>query len=56
MKDWDKVFDDLLDDILDEYNKNNISKKEMINIIKWVDKIKEIKDKNPNSILLFVGE
>jgi len=31
----DKLFYNLQDDVLDEFNRGTISKKEMINIIEW---------------------
>jgi hypothetical protein len=38
----DELFAEIKDDILDEYNNGIISKKEMINIIRWCDKMKDI--------------
>jgi hypothetical protein len=38
-----RVFADLQDDVLDEYNNGNISKSEMENIIKWCNKILKMK-------------
>ena len=38
----DKTFRELQDDILDEYNKGNISKSEMENILVWCEKMKKI--------------
>ena len=48
----DKLFKNLQNDILDEYNNNKISKKEMINILTWVNKVNKIRKNNPNSIML----
>ena len=42
----ESLFKDLEDDVLDEYNKGTISKKEMINILAWCEKMKEIQKNN----------
>jgi len=34
------LFDNLQDDILDEYNKKTISKKEMKNILNWLNQMR----------------
>ena len=39
----EKLFKDLENNVLDEYNKGSISKSEMVNIISWCEKVKEIK-------------
>ena len=44
----EKTFASLQDDVLDEYNKGTISKEEMKNIIKWCEKMKQIKLKDIN--------
>jgi len=37
----EKIFKELQNDILDEYNEGNISSEEMSNIIEWCEKIKK---------------
>jgi len=37
----EKLFNELQNDILDEYNNGNISSEEMANIIKWCEKMKK---------------
>lgn len=46
---WEKLLRQFQDDVLDEYNNRHISKKEMLNIMKWANKIIEIKKKRPGS-------
>ena len=36
-----RLYHKIEDDVLDEYNKEKISKKEMINIIGWCEKMRE---------------
>jgi hypothetical protein len=50
----DKLLTQLQNDILDEYNQKNISKKEMKNIMDWTRKVVEARKKNPDSDILFI--
>lgn len=45
----DKLLGGLENDVLDEYNKGSISKKEMLNLMLWCEKVKKMK-KDPNFI------
>jgi len=44
----------LQDDILDEYNKHEVSYDEMVKIMEWTKRIIEAKLKNPNSRALVI--
>lgn len=45
----------LQDETLDQYNEGNISKKEMINIMDWINGIIEMKRENPNAKIRPMG-
>lgn len=53
-KDLKKLLAKLQDDILDEYNKGEISYGEMVKIMTWTEKIIDSKIKYPNAKTLII--
>jgi len=53
MSNLKKLMEQLQDDILDEYNKGNMSQEEMSKIMQWTKRIIETKEEKPNSNVMF---